>query len=342
MSEFYVVVVQVGKVEPHPNADRLEITRVWDYPVITGKGEFKEGDKAVYIPVDSLVPAGRIMKDEATGVDFCEPNPGPFAFLWHEDRPRDLERVRAKKLRGIYSQGILVRAKPEWQVGQNVQEELGISKYEPLEPISFSGEDEKNPKFIPVYTDIEGLRRYPTILQEGEEVVIHEKLHGSNSRYLYDGERLWAGSHRCIKKFNPDNLWWKSLAQNNLEEKLKAIPGIVVYGEVYGRVQDLHYGAGKNDLFFAAFDAYSIHKGQYLDYDEFIALTILSGLPTVPLLYRGPWFASLRSLAEGVSTLADHVREGIVIRPIKERWNPETGRTIFKFVGEGYLTRKGG
>lgn len=37
-----------------------------------------------------------------------------------------------------------------------------------------------------------------------------------------------------------------------------------------------------------------------------------------------------------------NIREGIVIKPCKERGNSELGRVILKSVSEGYLLRKGG
>ena len=43
MSEWKVQVVKVGALTKHPNADRLMLTKVFDYPVIIAVGEFQEG-----------------------------------------------------------------------------------------------------------------------------------------------------------------------------------------------------------------------------------------------------------------------------------------------------------
>ncbi len=56
MSEFHVQVVRVGPFHPHPNADTLNVTKVFDYTVVTKKDVLKEGDLAVYVPVDAVVP----------------------------------------------------------------------------------------------------------------------------------------------------------------------------------------------------------------------------------------------------------------------------------------------
>nr|WP_316043569.1 RNA ligase family protein [Actinomadura sp. CNU-125] len=71
------------------------------------------------------------------------------------------------------------------------------------------------------------------------------------------------------------------------------------------------------------------------------------GLPAAPVLYEGGYDeAKLLELANGretVSGRAEHLREGLVVRPAAERRSPVTGgRAIAKFVSPGYLTRKGG
>lgn len=329
MSEWRVEVVRLGPIEKHPNADTLSITTVLGgYPVILHTGSFQEGDLAVYVPVESIVPA-----DDQR-----------WSFLdghW---------RIRAKRLRGIFSMGLLTEADPSWEVGLTVHEELRITKYEPPEPLQMGGENEKDPGFLPTYTDIEGLRRWPDVLQVGEEVVITEKIHGANGRWLWHQDRLWAGSHHGIKRRNEDNLWWKAAARCGLEEKLQRCPGIAFYGEVFGQVQDLKYGAGKNDLFIAMFDAMEVETRRYLDYHEFVDECDLRGLGIVPLLYRGPWDDGLRSLAEGNTNWygghpsPGHVREGFVVKPVRERIDLSipSSRVILKLIGEGYHLRKGG
>jgi hypothetical protein len=58
MSIFKVEVVRINNVNPHPNADRLDIATFegMAYQVITGKGNFKPGDLAFYFPIDSVIP----------------------------------------------------------------------------------------------------------------------------------------------------------------------------------------------------------------------------------------------------------------------------------------------
>lgn len=53
-------------VEPHPNADRLELAQVGLYRAVVGKDEYATGDYAVYIP-EQAIPAGRA--DRGAGTD---------------------------------------------------------------------------------------------------------------------------------------------------------------------------------------------------------------------------------------------------------------------------------
>ena len=338
MSEWKVEVVQIGAIEPHPNADKLDIVRVHGgYPCIVLKGQFSPGDLAVYVPVDSLVPAN-----------------DRWAFVGRDRTPKSVDgqpyyRVQAIRLRGVFSMGVLVSLPSECAgaaVGDLVHERLGILKYEPPEPMSMGGENESDPGFLPHY-DIEGLRRWPNVLIPGEEVVITEKLHGCSGRWVFWKDRLWVASHGCFKKppadEHPATVWWRIVEQYNLEAILKKVPGYAIYGEVYGQVQDLRYGVTqKGGLRLAVFDVYDITTRQWIDYDAATRFIDSLGLPLVPLLYRGPWSPALVEYAEGMSLLAVHVREGMVVKPTKERYDDRIKRVQLKLHGEGYLTRKEG
>lgn len=320
MSEFHVNVVRVGPVTKHPNADALACTMVHDYPVITKLGEYAEGDLAVYVPVDSVVP------------DTAE-------WVWLDGR----RRIKAKRLRGVFSMGLLTRAPEGASEGDDVAARLGITRYEPDEA-GVGEEDETDPGWIPTYTDLEGLRRWKTALVEGEDVVITEKIHGANARLVHDGERLWVGSRTRIKRRPPPKTpWWNAVESMGLEAKLALMPGVIIYGEVFGQVQDLKYGIASGSVF-RAFDAMDSKTRKYLDYDNFVGVTEALAIPRVPCLYRGAWSPSLRELAEGASLVpgAANVREGFVAKPAIERHDPHNGRVIVKLHGEGYLTRKGG
>jgi len=328
MSNFRVEVIPLPKFGRHPNADSLFITQVFDYPVIfNNKENYQVGDLVAYIGVDSLVPMNNPL----------------FKFL-DSGKDRSHERLRAKKLRGIFSMGILVRAPEGARPGQNVADILGITKYEEPEELSTGGEAEKDPGFAPQYTSIENARRYKHLLQEGEPVVCTEKIHGASSMYCYRNDRLWVRSHRQYKRQNPSSIWWKAAANESLEAKLKLLgDNYCVYGEIFGQVQDLTYSAKKGEIFFRAFDVFRISTGTYVDYEEAKKLVTDVGIKWVPELYKGQLDTELlKTIIEQKSTLADNICEGTVIRPLKERFNAEVGRVVLKLISQNYLLRKGG
>lgn len=327
MSEFHVEVVEIGPIRKHPNADTLSITDIHGgYPVIFRTGDYEAGGKAVYVPIEAVVPA--------------RPE---WEFMGRR------KRVTAKKLRGVFSMGLLTPCQGDWAVGQDVQAELGIEKYEP--PIKGAAGHQRgidpdastDPHFMPHY-DIDALRRYGRLLEQGEEVIVTEKLHGASSRYAFHNDTFWVGSRKQMKKLDSTNIWTRIAEKYGLEAKLRDHPGVGLYGEVFGWVQDLRYGHSQNQFSLAIFDVYDIVKGKFYDYDDAKAFVDLLGLPYVPFLYRGPWSTEVVvPLAEGQTTINDtpHVREGFVVKPVRERWNERVGRVILKMHGEGFLIKDG-
>jgi len=336
MSEFHINVVKLGSFEAHPNADSLDVTKVFDYTVIAKRGNWTEGQLAVYLPVDAVVPDTEewswfLPKDSEGNLRF------PIGST-----PERHRVVEAKKIRGIFSQGLLAPLPAGvWREGDDLAVVMNITKYEPPVPMTTGGECEPPPKgwqFM-TYTDLEGLRRYPNTLHSGEEVVITEKIHGANGRFIHDGDRLWVGSHSQIKRHDPKSIWWQAAAAEDMEAKLSKCPRHIFFGEVYGQVQDLKYGV-KSGVKFRVFDVFSVVDMRYLDHDDAYRRVADVGLQWVPILYRGPWTPECNAMAEGASTLADNVREGFVVKPVKERYDPAVGRVILKRHGEGYLLRK--
>jgi RNA ligase len=354
MTEFTIECVRIGPIEKHPNADSLSITNIHGgYPVIFKTGDFSEGQLACYIPVDAEVP-----------VSVPE-----FKFL-DTGKVREKERIRAKRLRGVFSMGLLVPAPSFAKEGDNLQEWFGITKWEPeaeKEPAPDNRKARRSwhrtwfgdlvykfrqliglappkPPKVPCY-DISGLRKHLGLIQDGEEVVIREKIHGCCSRYIHTGKRFFIGSRTVMTRKGP-SVWHTVAERYQLEQKLKNHPGVVLFGEIYGSVQDLKYGvpAGE-EVRFVAFDALWPNKdgtARWLDNDNLERFCASISIPMAPVLYRGPWHRDLVKLAEGKTTMpgADHVREGFVVRPVAEREVCNFGRVQLKLPGEGYLTRK--
>ena len=326
MSTFACEVVPIRNLRPHPNADTLSIVDVLDgFPCIVRTEEWARRDRGVYIPVDAVVP------------DAPE-----FAFLGGH------RRIKAKKLRGIFSMGLLVEAREGWGIGDDVTALLGVTKHDPDQftergSLSTGGDDAPAPPCLaPAYTDIESLRRYRHVLAPGEPIIATEKIHGANARYLIHDGALHCGSRTRWKREDERSIWWRAARQAEMAERLPA--GFVFYGEVYGQVQDLRYGASGGEVRFRAFDVLEVVSGHYLDHVEAMRVCFEAGLEVAPVLYAGPYnFDALADIAERDSIVdgCGGIREGVVVRPIAERFHERVGRVIFKLHSQRYLLRKG-
>ena len=241
--------------------------------------------------------------------------------------------MRAARLRGVLSQGLVYPAHANWVAGQDVAAELGVTKWEPEIPLHMRGTAGAAPTWWKGY-DVEPYNRYPHLLIAGEPVYVAEKIHGTCGVFGRDGadESHWfvsskghSDGHRVLL---PDetNLYWQA-ARRCMHEAIgqvwEAERQVQVFGEIYGaqtpggrRIQDLAYNAALG-LRLAIFDI--AVDGVFLPYDEAMEATRRMGLAFAPLLYIGPFEPeSVLALAEGPETVSGtkaHIREGIVIRP---------------------------
>ncbi|MFI6152697.1 RNA ligase (ATP) [Kitasatospora sp. NPDC051170] len=336
----------------HPNADALELAQVGLYRAVVAKGAYRTGDYAVYIPEQSVLPEELIEELGLTG----------------KLAGARANRVRAVRLRGELSQGIVCRpaalAGADLEAaagsGEDFAELLGVVKWQPPVPVSMSGEAVSAPDLLP-WVDIENLKRYPDVFEPGEPVVLTEKLHGSCCLLTYTaatGEvqvsSKGIGAQGLALVETERNLYWRTVRAHGIPEVAARLAErlgaerVGIFGEVFGEgVQDLTYGATARAGLpgYAAFDVSAVIDGRLTWLD---AAELLDGqLPLVPELWRGPFDReTVLAFAEGKETHSGrglHLREGVVVRPVTERWSMLLGaRAIAKVVSDAYLTRKGG
>lgn len=365
MTDFNVSCIRINRVEPHPNADRLELVFVEGWQCVVSKGSFKVGDVGLYIPIDAVLPRD---------VELMIFPPDSKVKL-HQSR------VRTIKLRGHISQGLLV--KPE-EVG--IKEpfmcadwgpELGIVKYEPKTPDVRSQYGLMKPKrhrneHFKEYTDISNYKNHPTVFEERDIVVVTEKVHGTNFRagwlprtrnswwqkivayfqpweFCYGSRRVQLQRKMLYNGFYSTNVYGKIVRQYALETRIPK--GYVVYGEIYGDgiQKGYTYGCPAGEHKLAVFDVTHVEEDdppgtiaqRYLDYTEFHLFCKAYDFPRVPVLWSGFAIASvLNSLADGPSELwRQEIREGIVIKPLKEAFDGSIGRKILKRISDDYLLR---
>jgi RNA ligase (TIGR02306 family) len=333
MSTFAVTIERLT-VHPHPGADRLELAQVGLYRAVVAKGQFVTGDYALYVPEGAVLPDELIEELGLTG----------------KLAGKQGNRVKAVRLRGEISQGVVCRPKalgeamwtdPDVGIGADevdYAETLGITKWVPEVPAHMAGEVEPAPELLG-WTDIENLQRYPDIFTPGEAVVATEKIHGTCCLITLDvaSGRLQVSSKghggKGLALVRSDtNLYWRAERAHDLGMKLARLVDILneddpesservqrigLFGEVYGAgVQDLTYGAnaGRDEtLGFRAFDL-AVDSGYGREWVTALDVQDFCAaveIPTVPVLYHGPFdLDTLTAVASGPTV----VDEGTNIR----------------------------
>lgn len=197
---------------------------------------------------------------------------------------------------------------------------------------------------VPVY-DVEAFKNYRNnsfIL--GEPVVVTEKIHGSNARFLFFDGRMYAGSRTLWKAAKSNCVWRKALAQNPwIEEWCRAHEGYTLYGEVTPTQKGFDYGCKEGEVKFFVFDILT-PEGEWVEWIPSWPETfeMLQGLTIVPVLYTGPFdLDKITPIVDGPSTVpgAKHIREGAVIKPNHERQVRGLGRLQLKIVSNAFLEK---
>ena len=349
-SSLIVEVCEIKEILEHKNADALEILVIKGWESISKKGEYKVGDSIIYIPPDTLVP-----DDIAEKYNLRNYLAG-----------KKQNRVKCIKLRGEMSFGLVLPNEENLEIGTEVSEKYNFEKYIP--PIrTTAGDAAPEDPFFDKYTDIENIRNFPDVFEQGEMVVITEKLDGTNGRNSAaknkNGDIEYkAGSHK-VKRKKPEteeelknNTYWFPFSTPEVKEllttlivepKYKVKNNVILYIEIYGKVRgghkSLHYGK-QNTLNFAAFSIKI--DGKYIDYSYFNLLCGTFNVPMVPVLkVTGFNMEKMKELSRGNSVLAaengaEHMREGIVICSFKERRDNLNNRAILKMLNDDYLILK--
>lgn len=362
-SLFKVPLTSIVSVSPHPGADRLEICTVYGFQVVVQKDRYKAGDGVIYIPIDSILP------------EWLESTlfPEGSKIVLHK------HRVRQIKIRKVASQGMVIepgdiesKINPEYlRLEQNLAGVLGITKYEP--PLSGKtgsrlqmarNKPLENARFHR-YGGVDNLKWYPHYFDD-KEVVIQEKLHGSNCRASYirsSPNTLWKkvkkflgllpayeychGSNNVQLQERPDNagfygkdVYLDVLKKVDAFSKLKQ--GETIYGELIGPGIQKGYEYGHTEHHFVLFDV-KVEKEdgtqEFLDPEQAETYAKERGFDFVPILYRGVFNAVLaKELSMGPSVYCpkEKVREGVVVKSRTEYSNASSKKAL-KIISEAYL-----
>lgn len=312
----YVKQYTVDDVIPAENSDSLDIVRFveTDYQTIIKKGSVSIGDSLFFIPPESILP---YELSEELGIT---------KYL-------SKGKVQVTKLRGNRSEGLVV------DINKATPYLDHILQWEDLPSIQMLGNIVPKVE-IPIGFDkfykMPNIRNEPNTFEIGEEISYSEKIHGTNCRFgifknpKTNEDQLYVGSHNIVLERSKENLYWRVVESLNLEDKLH--PGIMFYGEIYGKgVQDIDYGMEK-----PSFKIFAVSiGGSYLPAPFVWNCCRNYGLDCVDFtLAEFKDIRSLKSIAEQPSEYYNGFKEGIVVVSLE---NPNK---MAKVISETYLTRK--
>ncbi len=166
-------IARINEIKEIPGADNIEVGVIGGWNCIIKKGDYKIGDLVGIATTDAVIPQG--LSDAMNVTNYL----------------RKGQRVRTVKLRGVYSE-CLVIPNQFLPIGYNLEgkdlmEDLKIFKYEPpaVQIQLSSGRKIKyhqNPNFT-VYHKFPNLKNVAGLFNKEDNVQITRKIHGTNARY---------------------------------------------------------------------------------------------------------------------------------------------------------------
>lgn len=312
----------IKDIRVHNNADKLELATVLGWTSVVKKGEFKVGDKIVFVVIDTILP----------DVDWS-------AFLKRkDDKPIRLNTV---KLRGEYSQGLVlpISVLPSeygnYPVGFDVGEILQIKKYEKEIPASLAGDVKCNfPSYLVAPTDEDnGLSNLDLVNQVlAGPVNVTQKLDGSSMTVVIDKGNI---EHVCSRKFSlkeSDNAYWIATRKITIPKNWTGI----IQGELMGpKVQGNQLGLKSYEIFvyqIKVTDKWMEQKDMEVFSTNYLNCKVCPFVATFEKIS----LKELEELSDAQFLPSGQAAEGIVIRPVKMEFF-ERGRPLgFKVINKNY------
>lgn len=330
----------IDNLTPIEGADKIECAQILGWKVIVKRGEHRIGDRIVYCETDSVLP-----------------QLPEFEFL-----SKVKYRIKTIRMKGQISQGIcfpmsLLKNKPaeQYELGEEVTEELGIIKYEPPEEAQRGGPNKGKTRsnFPPEVhkTDETRIQSVPKLLGElrGVEHYVSVKIDGTSSTFVNLNGDIHACSRTRSVKDEDDNIYWWIAKKYGIIDALKDAGPFAIQGEIAGYwnpngtspIQKNPLKLTETELF--VFNVFKWDEQRYLSFDDFISFCRRYRLPTVPIINDGLMLNhtidELLEMAKGTYP-SGNIREGLVYRPKVERYSQVLkGRASFKVINNDYLLR---
>jgi RNA ligase (TIGR02306 family) len=326
----------ISEILPIEGADRIEIARVQGWQSVIRKGDYKVGDKVIFVPIDTVLPPAEWNK-----------------HLWDKNDPTKPIRVKTVRLRGAVSQGLifpssLVSAQEIWDHMDDPDEDvsiagmLGITKYEKPIPACLAGEVKGDfPNQFVSKTDEDNLMSNIQAFEELKQctqVYVSLKMDGTSVTYIKEENGDFRVCSRNLElKDTEKNVYWQVARKYDLQNIMK--PGTALQGEICGPgIQKNPAGLKEIELF--AFNYKNLKTNKYIAIQknnlfEF-ELQKLQTVPFISRLHQGAiQYETLDSLQAWANNLLydnGEPAEGIVLRGLNEKDEYVFSPTLHKML----------
>lgn len=301
---------RIIQIDPIENADRIEQATVvcgegGKWKGVTVKGQFGVGDLCEVYLQDSIMP-----------------DTERFTFL-------KSKTIRIAKLRGAYSECLIMPLTITGIVGDDISETMGITKY--VKPLPLSADIiAPFPSYIPK-TDEPNFQTVPELVRaiQGQSVYVTQKMDGTSITIANCN-----GWHICSRNYE--------IKDTGFFDAYKTFPeGYAIQMELCGEgIQSNPAGIKGKQGF--VFNVYDIEKHWYLDYCDVVDFAFNYKLEIVPIVCVINHFDAdeqrLRELSVG-KYKNGKAQEGVVIRPLREQVIATTEgekRLSFKVINAEY------
>lgn len=376
MSKLEVKLTNNYKIIPHPKADKLELAEIGGeggYVSVVGKGQFAEGEYMIYVPVDAVLPETMCQKLQQTSQITIGPRIRAARIRgllsqglclkakdWIDSTTEGLdvaERLGIKKyqppepeFKGFASKGV-----------SHMYQNENFDKYTDIEHLAKYPSSLKASEQVVATVKYHGTNFRAGIVRKpfykkspflrlltkigyffGLTETQHEFLVGSHNtirvvKKIFNKKDVDDLYIKIAQKFNI-----KQICENAINED-PTIDEIILYGEIIGPgiQKGYNYGQPVGEQIVLIFDVKV--NGRYMTWDWVKEFCDRETLFTVQEVYRGPFNRDVPPLAKAIDLYGDngevkHVREGIVVKPLVERWDNSCGRVVLKIINPDYLT----
>jgi RNA ligase (TIGR02306 family) len=187
-------------------------------------------------------------------------------------------------------------------------------------------------------------KNYPSLFADGEEVIVTEKIHGTNFRAGWVptvADTWWKKIKKFFGKLEPfefvygshhvqlqDKKGWNGYYEFNVYAetvekywlKTRIPKGYVIYGEVYGPGIQKGYGyglpTGEHQLRIFDVMVYdeSVHQMKYINWMGVEIMASLLKCKTAPVIYKGPFRSDLvKEWEQGPSLIGWYPNDEVIV-----------------------------